>query len=105
MPDDFKRAAISKATATSTALVAAVTGKRIAVYGIFLVAAGAVVATLEEDDGTDLTGPMTLATGTPVSPPMCDEIPILITRTGKALHLLLGTAVQVSGYVVYREIL
>lgn len=95
---------ISKATASSTALVAAVTSKKILVCQLVLVAAGTVVATLEDDDGNDLSGPMTLSAGVPLPLPMNAIDGHLTTSTGKGLNLLLGGAVQVSGWLRYRVV-
>lgn len=95
---------ISKATATSTALVNATASKKILVCALVLVSAGTVVATLEDDDGNDLSGPMTLSAGVPVVFPMNAVDGHLTTSTGKGLNLLLGGAVQVSGWLRYRVV-
>jgi hypothetical protein len=48
-------------------LVAAVTGKRIRVIGLMMVASAAMTFKLQSDSSTDLTGVMTMTTGVPIS--------------------------------------
>lgn len=96
--------AISKATAASHVIVAGVTSKKILICELVLVAAGTVVATLEDDDATDLSGPMTLSAGVPFILQMNAGDGHLTTSTGKGLNLLLGGAVQVSGWLRYRAV-
>jgi len=96
------RAAISQATADTQDIVAAVSGKRIRVLALVLVAAGAVVATIKSSS-TALTGAMTLAAGVPVKagPATALGAEEIITAAGEALKLTLGGAVQVSGWILY----
>jgi hypothetical protein len=99
-----KRAAIRCHTSGDNTLVAAVTGKKIKVLGLVLVAAEAVNARLESGaGGTALTGVMTLAAGgdqvvLPVVPPGYHWVE---TAAGALLNLELSGAVYVDGCLVY----
>lgn len=95
---------ISTASASSNVLVAGVTSKKLLVCELVLVAAGSVVVTLEDDDGTDLSGAMSLIAGTPFILQMNAVDGHLTTSSGKGLNLLLGGAVQVSGWLRYRVV-
>jgi hypothetical protein len=99
------RAYISAAYSGDNTLVAAVSGKKIKVLGLVLVAAGAVTVALESGaSGTALTGDMSLtANGDlkvvfPMSEPGYHWVE---TAAGALLNLELGGAVQVSGCIVY----
>lgn len=95
-------ACVSKATADSTAIISAVSGKRITILGVQLVAAGDVTVTIEDSDGNDLIGPMALsANGGFVFPPVPFERQYQTAPIGKAVHLLLSAAVQVGGAIQY----
>lgn len=100
-----KRAAVSAASSGDNTLVAAVTGKRIKVLALVLVAAGAVTARLESAaGGTALTGVMSLITGTPLVLPLTfPGYHWVETAEGALLNLELGGAVQVSGDLLYYE--
>ena len=92
-------ALISGATSGNNTVVDAVTGKRIRVIGLFMVAAGAVVARFESAaGGTPLTGAMSMITGVPISaynPLGLFEQDVV----SELLNLELGAAVQVSGFL------
>lgn len=97
-------ACVSVSDAASNVVVAAVTGKAIAVLGLQLIAAGDVTVTVEDSDGTNLIGPMALSSnGGFVFPPARDwsDIPYTVTTPGKGLNILLSAAVQVGGAVQY----
>jgi hypothetical protein len=105
LPDTaIKRAAVSGATSGNNTLVAAVTGKKIKVLGLVLVAASAVDVRLESGaGGTALTGVMSLTAGhlqliLPLAEPGYHWVE---TAAGALLNLELGGAVQVSGMIVY----
>lgn len=99
---------VNVSTAESNEIIAALPGKSIRILGLMLLAAGDVTVTLEDEDGTDLIGPMALmANGGFVFPPVAD-IPVVRVRNcycevarGKAVHLLLSAAVQVGGAIQY----
>ncbi len=98
------RAAVSAASSGDNTLVAAVTGKRIKVLALVLVAASAVTVRLESGaGGTALTGVMNLAASDlrVVFPPSEPGYHWVETAAGELLNLELGDAVQVSGCVVY----
>jgi len=100
----IKRAAISGSTSGDNTLVAAVTGKKIKVLGLFLISAGTVAVRLENGvAGPALTGVISLtATGSgfvlPISFPHWIE-----TSADTLLNLELGGSVQVSGSIIYYE--
>ena len=89
--------------AASGDLVAAVTGKKIRVVGLCLVAAGSVTAKFQTGAATDLTGAISLVAGTPLQPGF-DPTGHLETASGGKLNLVLGGAVQVSGWLKYLEV-
>lgn len=99
-------AKVDTATSGANAIVTAAAGRRIRVVSYVLVAAGAVTAKWQSAS-TDLTGAMSLITGTPL--PVA-PFPLrhsggydghLQTAPGEALNLTLGGAVQVSGHLTY----
>lgn len=94
-------------TTSSVELVAAVSGARIRVTGLFLSMATASTIKLQSAT-TDLMGTMSLAAATPLvlpsSPPHegSGERPgYCETATGEALNIVLGGAVQTSGVLEY----
>ena len=105
---DILTKAIDTATAASNELVAAVTGKRVRVYGLWIQAAGTVTLTFEDDDGTNLAGAIVLnARETVAWYPITDGkgswLPYLVTQQGDGFHMLLGGSVQVSGTLWYSQ--
>jgi hypothetical protein len=90
--------------AASGALVTPGTSQLVRVTGYQLVAAGAVTAKFQSNT-TDLTGAMSLITGTPVGQQVSGRPgtrPCLFkTAKGQPLNLTLGGAVQVSGHLNY----
>lgn len=101
---DFKRAAVSGAGSGDNTLVAAVTGKKIKVLGLLLVANSTVAVRLESGaSGTALTGVMTTTAENltilwPMTTPGSHWVE---TTAGALLNMELGGGVQVSGCVVY----
>lgn len=99
--DPVKYEVIDDATSGDNTIVAAVTGKKIRVHSLFMVAAGAVVARFESGaGGTALTGQMTFAENggmvLPHNPTGWFE-----TDAGDLLNLELGGAVSVDGGLTY----
>lgn len=97
----FKTADINDAASGDNTIVAAVTGKRIKVYAVFLNATGTVNCKWKDGASTDLTGDMNFQaregyTGD-VDPPAF----LLATSAGNALVLNLSAAVAVDGWVAY----
>ena len=102
----IKTIPLDESAAASNVLVAAVSdGNRnaIRIMQVALVADSAVTATFEDEDGTNLSGPMALAANTPLVLPF-SPAGWTDTIAAKGLNLLLGGAVQVSGFLVYQEI-
>jgi hypothetical protein len=97
-----RTAIVNFATAANQPLVAAQGGRnKIKVVSFLLVAAGAVVVTFQTA-ATPITGPMTMATGIPLTADPGDVLARLFeTNPNEALNLLLSGAVQVSGFVNY----
>jgi hypothetical protein len=97
---------VNVSTAASNEIIPAVSGKRIRVLGLQLIAAEEVTVTLEDSDGLNLFGPILLgASGGVVLPPVSPS-PLYGTAycevaAGKAVHLLLNGAVQVGGAIQY----
>ena len=103
-----KRAAIDASGSGDNELIAAVTGKKIKVLAVFLVATEAVAATLytgPQASGTALTGPVGLADngGFVLNAPANEWMHWLETAASAELNLYLSAAKQVSGSVLYYE--
>lgn len=99
----IKYAVIDTATSGDTTIVAAVTGKRIRVISVFLIAAGTVTTRFESTaGGTALTGQMNLAVNTGYvlgyNPGGWFQ-----TAAGELLNLELSGAVSVDGSLSYIE--
>jgi hypothetical protein len=98
------RAVVRCNTSGNNTLVAAVTGKKIKVLGLILVAAGDVDVRLESGaGGTALTGVMSLSADgngfvLPIAPPGYHWVE---TAAGALLNLELSDAVYVDGCIVY----
>ena len=95
--------------ASSGEVVAAVAGKRIRVLS-YLFSAAALVTVRWDSATTPLSGAMSAAAGTPFSAPQGPisaggTMGIMQTERGEALNLTLGGAVQVSGHLVYEEVM
>lgn len=102
--EQVKFASVSAASSGDNTLLSAVSGKRIRVLDYVLVGAGAVTAKFESStSGPDLSGAMTLSTGVPNAPGF-SPAGHFQTDAGALLNLVLGGAVQVSGYLVYQEV-
>lgn len=99
-----KFAAISASSSGNNTLVAAVTGKKIRVLALFLIANGAVNAKLQSGaGGTDLTGlAYCAANGGFVLP--YNKVGWCETAAATLLNLNLSAAVAVGGCVVYVEV-
>lgn len=97
-----KTAKIDVSTATTTAIVAAVTGKKIAVIGYHVIAAGA--QTLVWKSGsTALTGTMWLGATLPFNVGYGGSA-VLLTAVGEALNLTTGAGQVTGGVVTYVEV-
>ena len=97
-------AAVSASSSGDNTLVAAVTGKKIRVLQVFLLAAAAVDVRFEDGaGGTALTGVMSLAANGGFVMPF-SEIGWMEGSAATLLNLELGGAVQVSGVIAYAEV-
>lgn len=105
-PDKIHRVAISVNSATPVQLVAAEPSARHRVLGLVLTAASTVTVAFSEANEAPfgyLTGIMTLSAGVPMVWPLTgvDTAWIISSTTNKALYLAPGSAVQISGAMVY----
>lgn len=96
--------AVINSTSTTIEAVAAVTGKKILVWGLFLIAPS--TALTIKSAATALTGPLGLITGTPLNLPVVPagqygSYPYFETAVGEALNLAQSPGVQMSGIVYY----
>ena len=98
-----KHKVVNVSSAASNAIVALVTGKKIRILSYTLVPAADVTGTWEDGDGNDLIGPMALGIKGGVAAPEV-QAGHQETPASKALHLLLGSAVQVGGSLTYQEV-
>lgn len=97
----IKFAAVDVATAGDNTIVAAVSGMRIRVLSLSVVAAASVTAAFKSGS-TFITGPLSLEPGVAIeasSPWGCFQ-----TSPGEVLALDLGSSVQVSGWCTYQEL-
>lgn len=100
----IKYAIISGATSGNNTLVAAVTGKKIKVLSLYLLAAGAVTVRFEDGaSGTALSGVMSVAANGGIVLP-ANNAAWFETTAATLLNMELGGAVQVSGGLSYIEV-
>lgn len=100
----IQKAVIDAAAIGDNTIVAAVTGKRIRVTSLFMVAAGAVTARFESAaGGTALTGQMVMAANGVLSLPH-NPAGWFETAAGQLLNLELSAAVSVDGAINYVEV-
>lgn len=90
-----KRTVINIASAVQQTIGAALSGNKVVLLSVMLVAAGAVTITFQSDN-TGLTGAMTLAAGQAIEL-SAERYGIMETATGEGLKFTLSGAVQVSG--------
>lgn len=101
---ETKYAIIDAATLGDNTIVAAVTGKKLRVLALFLVAAAAVTARFESAaGGTALTGQMVLAANGVLTLPFNPE-GWFETAAAALLNLELSAAVSVDGAVTFAEV-
>lgn len=92
---------VSAASSGNNTLLAAVTGYKIRVHSLVLVAAAAVTVDIQDGaGGTSLTGVMSLITGVPLVVPFERE-GLFQTSAATLLNVSLGGNVQVSGFLIY----
>lgn len=101
---ETKYAVIDAATLGDNTIVAAVTGKKLRVLALFVIAAASVTARFESGaSGTALTGQMVLAANGGFSLPFNPE-GWFETAANALLNLELSGAVSVDGAVTYAEV-
>lgn len=91
-------AVINESTAASNEIVAAVANKRIRVVNVVLVCSAANVVTWQSA-ATAISGPMSFAANGGYA--LESDTALFETVAGEALNLLSGSAVQVSGHILY----
>ncbi len=98
---ELQYASIDAAASGDNTLVAAVSGKRIRVLSLFLVASGAVTVAFESGaSGTALTGDMNVGANGNVTMPFNPE-GWFQTVAGALLNMELGGATSVDGCLTY----
>lgn len=106
LPDviDVKHAVIDFASSGDNTIKAAVSGKRILVTSLFLIAAGTVNVRFESGaSGTALTGQMNLIANTGFALNY-NEYGWFVTAKDELLNLELSGAISVDGSLSYREV-
>ena len=91
-------AEIDISSATTTSVVAAVTGRKVKIYRIFIWSAGTNVVTLLSAS-TDLSGPITFSASGELS--LSGEVPVLCCALSEAFRITTSTTGQISGWVQY----
>jgi hypothetical protein len=102
-PEPLVNVALSTASAASNVVIAAKNGYFVRVISGLIMAAGTVDVTLEDSDGTNITGLIALTAQTGFNIPECTA-GAFDTPASKGLNILLGQAVQVSGYIRYQYV-
>lgn len=98
---ELQYASVDAAASGDNTLVAAVSGKRIRVLSLFLVASGAVTVAFESGaSGTALTGDMNVGANGNVTMPFNPE-GWFQTVAGELLNMELGGATSVDGCLTY----
>lgn len=99
--DRLKSVVVNTAAGGTVEAVAAVTGKRIKVYGLFLYLASSTTVSFQSAT-TTLTGLMTM-TSIIIQPIEVGGrmVPIMKTVAGEALNIAYGGLVQCSGIIFY----
>jgi hypothetical protein len=103
IPGTLSTAAINS-TATAIEAVAAVVGKQIVIWGMFLTAPA--TAMTFKSGSTALTGPLGIAAGVPLNLQIplgspYGSYPYFMTAVGEAFNIACSPGVQVSGIVYY----
>lgn len=98
--DNLLSAIIDTATSGDNTIIAAVTGRKFAIFQMWLWINGTVTITLKNGAGANLIGPMACVAQNNPQWPHGDD-PWFITSAGNAFIINLSGAVQVSGRVYY----
>ncbi len=98
---NIARVAINNASSGNNTLVAAVTGYKIRVHNLCLVASGTTTVQFQSGaGGTNLTGDMALVANTGFAPGF-DPTGHFETASGSLLNMSLSAAVSVDGWLTY----
>jgi hypothetical protein len=100
MATDIDSKALNVSASGDTTLIAAVAGRRVIVFQLSLVCAGAVTVTWKSTAGTALSGPCAFAANGGITKAFSPEGQF-VTKAGEGLVINLGGAVQVGGDFVY----
>ncbi len=102
MRTEYDRAVISVSSSGNNEIVAAIPGVSIVVVGYCIICASAVTVKFKSGTaGSDLTGAMPCgANGGLITPQWSGGH--FDTGIGESVNLVLGGAVQVSGYILYK---
>jgi hypothetical protein len=97
----LKTAAINVSSSGVNPLIAGISGQTIAVYKLLIVAAGTVTAQFQ-NGASNLTGAISLITGTPLVFDF-DSVRWFLCSAGNTFNVNLGTGVQVSGVIFFTQ--
>ena len=87
-------------SAAAQTIVAAVAGQRIAVYGYVLISDTDTALQWEDEDGTALTGELTVIARDPLVVPQ-NDVPWFVTPAGKALAIDPTVACVGTGHILF----
>ena len=93
-------ATIDIATVADHDIVAAVSAKKVYVFGMWLWSNGIVTITITDEDTANLAGDMDLVAQSSLEWPLREE-PWFTTTAGNAFSITLAQAIRVSGRVYY----
>lgn len=91
---------VSFATAAQQTVVTGVATQKIRVHAVVLVAAGATTVQFQSGNN-NLSGVMSLITGTPLVLNANENLPWFVTNAGESFNITNGAAIQVSGFILY----
>jgi hypothetical protein len=97
----LKVASISHAASGDNTVVSLVSGKRIKVYSVVLVAVGTVDVKFKDGASTDLTGAMTFQAREGLTVAVAPPAFVLATSAGNAFIVNLSAAIGVRGWIAY----
>jgi hypothetical protein len=95
-------ASVNISTLGDNTVVGSLSASTVLVYRIVLTAASSVTVTFKDGAGASLSGPITLAAGVPLVLPF-DANALFATSTGNGFVINLGSAVRVSGTVLFTQ--
>jgi len=98
---DIIEQGINIASAATTTLVTAVSGKRVKAWGIYLKVAGTQSCTFEETGGTNLIGLLGFTAREELSVTPDRPVPWLTTTAGQGLAMVTASNQQTSGRLYY----